>query len=481
MDVRLPIDPVLADVATILRCLVCGRSAFTATASALTCGGCGAQVAVHDGIPHVRAADEDPAITRERATVDGMEAVPLHRPTDFSLVTLLADRGALRDAFLALPYGDGSAFYQENEYFRNVAVFGDVFDYILAQLGPATGGRLLDVGADMTWSTARLAAAGWRAVGIDINDHLRASRLWRGRLRRLPWSTWTCTCPASRRARSTSSRPSTPSITPTVSRPWWLRSSPRCVRAGGSASSNRTGSTRPCGRRSAPSRSRPGSTRTSIAWRSGIGRFVQAGLELVTHTIGHAFNAIYRKRTDGATRTISLGDAEAEVFAGFYRGSIAGPPVLPGPIEPGARVEIPVRVVNGSPVGWSSDGQLPVRVGYRLHLRHAERRETVAPENPRASLGHLWPNGSRDVRVAVALPERPGDYEIEFDLVQEHRAWFSGQGVLVDDSRPRRRPGFDVVAASSSGRVGVPSAWRRVATNARPRFAVRARAGTTRL
>ena len=111
--------------------------------------------------------------------MDGMEGVPLNRPTDFSLVTLLADRGALRDAFLALPYGDGSAFYEENEYFRNVAVFGDVFDYILAQLGPATGGRLLDVGADMTWSTARLAAAGWRAVGIDINDHLRASRLWR--------------------------------------------------------------------------------------------------------------------------------------------------------------------------------------------------------------------------------------------------------------------------------------------------------------
>ena len=59
-------------------------------------------------------------------------------------------------------------------------------------------------------------------------------------------------------------------------------------------------------------------------------------------------------------------------------------------------------------------------------------------ENPRASLGHLLsPTGTRDVRVAVSVPKLPGDYEIEFDLVQEHRAWFSGQGTPSWTTRVR--------------------------------------------
>ena len=67
-------------------------------------------------------------------------------------------------------------------------MFGDVFDYVLARLGPATGGRLLDVGADITWSTARLAARRLAAVGIDINDHLaRVTGSGAGGLRPMPW------------------------------------------------------------------------------------------------------------------------------------------------------------------------------------------------------------------------------------------------------------------------------------------------------
>ena len=112
--------------------------------------------------------------------------------------------------------------------------------------------------------------------------------------------------------------------------------------------------------------------------------------------------------------------------------------MLPGLVAPGATVEIPVRVVNESSLGWSSDGQLPVRVGYRIHARNGEERVAVSLENPRASLGELLsPAGTRDVRVAVVLPELPGEYEIEFDLVQEFRAWFSGQGVPSWTTRVR--------------------------------------------
>ena len=59
------------------------------------------------------------------------------------------------------------------------------------------------------------------------------------------------------------------------------------------------------------------------------------------------------------------------------------------------------------------------------------------PSRPKsgASLGHLSPTGTRDVRVTVALPIGRENYEIEFDLVQEHRAWFSGQGVPSSTTR----------------------------------------------
>ena len=65
-----------------------------------------------------------------------MDAAPLRRPTDFSLASLLADRGPLLDAFASLPYDDGSPYFRENEYFQNVSRFADVFDYAVGQLGP---------------------------------------------------------------------------------------------------------------------------------------------------------------------------------------------------------------------------------------------------------------------------------------------------------------------------------------------------------
>ena len=138
-----PFDPQLADVATLLRCLTCGQSAFAVAADALTCGGCGAVVPVIDGIPHVREAEEAEAVIRERETVREFDQAPLLRPTDFSLASLVADRGPLLDAFASLPYDDGSVFFRENQYFKDVARFADVFDYAAGQLGPGHGGRLL--------------------------------------------------------------------------------------------------------------------------------------------------------------------------------------------------------------------------------------------------------------------------------------------------------------------------------------------------
>ena len=174
------IDPILLDLATLLECLQCGGRHHDAAPDRLTCRVCGHVAPVRDGVLHLRSGDEDPAIERERRAVLELEAAaPPAKPTDFSMPRLLDAPGPLRTAFLSLPYDDGSAFFRESEYFRNVSQFAATFDAVLAWLALPPGSRLLDVGADLTWSTARLVGRGCRAVAIDINHHLAAARLFR--------------------------------------------------------------------------------------------------------------------------------------------------------------------------------------------------------------------------------------------------------------------------------------------------------------
>lgn len=129
---------------------------------------------------HLATGAEDAAIERERRAVWELEAsTPATAPTDFSMTRLLGGPCPLRTAFLALPYDDGSAFFRDNEYFRNVSQFAATFDAVVDRLGLPAGSRILDVGADLTWSSGRLARRGWRPVAIDINHHLAAAQVFR--------------------------------------------------------------------------------------------------------------------------------------------------------------------------------------------------------------------------------------------------------------------------------------------------------------
>ena len=52
----------------------------------------------------------------------------------------------MQQAFLSLPYDDGSAFYRGNEYFRNVAGFAGAFDHLIGQLDLPPGSIRLKQG-----------------------------------------------------------------------------------------------------------------------------------------------------------------------------------------------------------------------------------------------------------------------------------------------------------------------------------------------
>lgn len=84
----------------------------------------------------------------------------------------------LRDAILALPHGDDSQYYRGAGYFSNVRRSGPAFEFLLRHLDARPGERLLDVGADLTWSTSHMARRGLDCTALDINHHLSVGRLF---------------------------------------------------------------------------------------------------------------------------------------------------------------------------------------------------------------------------------------------------------------------------------------------------------------
>ena len=250
-------------------------------------------------------------------------------------------------AFASLPYDDGSAFHRENEYFRNVVALR----------------RRLRLRAGAARAAVRRAPARCRRRPDLVHRPPRGRRLARRRHRHQP-------APGASRVLRRRG-PAYAVVNMDMHLPAWRAGAfdaitafnalhhthrlealvgtlrRRCVPAAGCASSSRTGSWRQCARPSALRRSRPASTRTSIGSRSGTAGSSRPASSSRRSLIGHSFNAVYEKRADGAARTVSLAEAEAELFAGLYRGSVAGPPArCPARSRPGPRVEVPVRVAN---------------------------------------------------------------------------------------------------------------------------------------
>lgn len=127
--------------------------------------------------------------------------------------------------------------------------------------------------------------------------------------------------------------------------------------------------------------------------------------------------------------------------------------------EAGALLAVPLEVQNAGSIAWR-DG---IGIAYHWLDRHDnpivwDGRRTPAPP--------LAPEESATVEVLVRSPIPPGAYRLAFDVVAEHRAWFSELGsemlALDLDVAPRsgtphatlpanveRTPAFDEHAAKA--------------------------------
>src|SRR5437588_935699 len=80
-----------------------------------------------------------------------------------------------------------------------------------------------------------------------------------------------------------------------------------------------------------------------------------------------------------------------------------------------------VELENAGTVGWNDE----IRLAYHWL---DDRGNPLFWDGERTPLPHLAPGELTEVRARVRGPIPPGRYGLAFDLVAEHRAWFSELG-----------------------------------------------------
>jgi protein tyrosine phosphatase (PTP) superfamily phosphohydrolase (DUF442 family) len=117
-----------------------------------------------------------------------------------------------------------------------------------------------------------------------------------------------------------------------------------------------------------------------------------------------------------------------EIYVPYVYSAAIDASGLPPETDPGERMDVRVRARNESPGPWilTADEDRGVKLGVKLldetearwidYDRHGHRDQVVAPGETLV------------IDVAIWAPERPGEYELKLDLVDEHVTWFEDQG-----------------------------------------------------
>jgi hypothetical protein len=111
----------------------------------------------------------------------------------------------------------------------------------------------------------------------------------------------------------------------------------------------------------------------------------------------------------------------------------------PARVAPGEIFEVDLRATNTGGEPWSAAGAGAgtYRVAAAYHWLD-ERGEAVVFDGARTLLPEdVPPGGSVEVRMRLAAPARPGDYELVLTLVQESVAWFDQIGAGASRLRVR--------------------------------------------
>ena len=134
-----------------------------------------------------------------------------------------------------------------------------------------------------------------------------------------------------------------------------------------------------------------------------------------------------RVSTHEAERLLTCRDVSADAYAAEIEISRARTTLAAGTI---AHLEVAVRNLGGETWPPGHHAAPLIRLAYRWLT--ADGAETVEPEGLRTPFEEtVAPDEQTVVMLAVASPEKPGEYVLEVDVVHEHVRWFGAAARLA--------------------------------------------------
>jgi hypothetical protein len=126
-------------------------------------------------------------------------------------------------------------------------------------------------------------------------------------------------------------------------------------------------------------------------------------------------------------------------------------------LVPGGRYRVPISVTNTGRIAWRSDEVPPFALSYHWVVAGSGR---VAAFDGRRTpfVTPVEPGGRANLKALVVAPAAPGWYELVWDVVHEHRTWFSTEGVTTARTEvrvdgPLAPPGGDAMAELPSAAI----------------------------
>lgn len=417
----------LAEVVSFVECPRCRAVSWSAGgangAAALTCLACRTVFAFTDDVLELLpgGAEEGRVVALEREGVRRTERDAALGGINDAFDDLSRAEGALRDAILALPHGNDSRYYSEPGYFANVRSSVAAFDFICRHLDARPGERLIDLGADLTWSTCQMARRGLDCMAVDINHHLSVARLFeqhfgvsyhrvRANMRDVPCRAGSIDIVMAINALHHCDRlePLAANIARMLKPGGRLAFiEPYCATADAKAAFGR-------------SQIAAGISEQTYLLGEWHGAFSAEGLRVRTLRVSDSFSAVYEKVSGG----------RGDLFAHFYDGDLSLAGAVPASVRPGTVFEVPIALENRGNAVWCSASQFPVYASYHLSRDSAAGQALVAFDNPRTPLPRECGSGEHlTMRLEVMSPLEPGDYVAEIDLVHEYVSWFAPRGL----------------------------------------------------
>ena len=155
-----------------------------------------------------------------------------------------------------------------------------------------------------------------------------------------------------------------------------------------------------------------------VVWRRGLG-FETMRLLLLDAILAVVFLAVLGTSDFG----LRLRSPDESLW---YRVEYRVPSELR--LEAGSLNEVEVALQNRGMVSWTREPANPIRLSYHWLRRDAD--ETVIFEGVRTDLQReVAPGEVARLPARVLAPPEPGEYRLVWDMLKEHRFWFSRHGV----------------------------------------------------